>query len=225
MQTSIYCYNYLALLCANIEIINIPSVLFMVRAICPLHSIVTKIVCTLFLGIFSLTALTGDLATEVSSQHHGAPPPSANIGDRRISLNFETNPNPIIIGQDVSMQIAFADENAKKNVNHVTFRMDISKDGKHFLSEFFHSQEGEVHLSFRDTTQATSSSDTYSIGASSDILTNAWIADPGNPITVRGGGIFSQPGAYKTVVEVTTMDNDKTDLPQPIRYEFNVPVS
>jgi hypothetical protein len=56
-------------------------------------------------------------------------------------------------------------------------------------------------------------------------LTNAWIADPGNPITVREGGIFSQPGAYKTVVEVTTMDNDKTDLPQPIRYEFNVPVS
>jgi hypothetical protein len=77
---------------------------------------------------------------------------------------------------------------------------------------------------FRDIIRATSS-DTYTIGASSDILTNAWIADPGNPITVREGGIFSQPGAYKTVVEVTTMDNDKTDLPQPIRYEFNVPVS
>jgi hypothetical protein len=196
----------------------------MVRFICPLDNIAIKIVCTLFLGIFSLMALTGHLASEVSGQHHGAPPPLASIGDRKISLNFDTNPNPIIIGQDISMKIAFVDENAKKNVNHVTFRMDISKDGKHFLSEFFHSHEGEVNLLFRDTPRATSS-DTYSIGASSDILTNAWIADPGNPITVRGGGIFSQPGTYKTVVEVTTMDNDKTDLPQPIRYEFNVPVS
>src|ERR671921_296150 len=179
-------------MCGKVEIRNITSVLFMVRIICPLHSIVTKIVCALFLGIFSLTALTGHLASEVSSQHHGAPPPSANIGDRKISLNFETNPNPINIGQDVSMKIAFADENTKKNVNHVTFRMDISKDGKHFLSEFFHGHEGEVHLSFRDTTSGatSSSSDTYSVGASSDILTNAWIADPGSPITVRGGGIF-----------------------------------
>jgi hypothetical protein len=163
---------------------------------------------------------------EVLAQHHGAPPPLASIGDRKVSLNFETNPNPIIIGQDISMKIAFLDENAKKNVNHVTFRMDISKDGKHFLSEFFHSHKGEVNLLFRDTaSKATSSSDTYSVGASSDILTNAWIADPGSPITVRGGGIFSQPGTYKTLVELTTMDNDKTDLPQPIPYEFNISVS
>jgi hypothetical protein len=196
----------------------------MVRIICPLGSIAIKIACTLFLGIFSSLALTGHIALEVSGQHHGAPPPSTSIGDRKISLNFETNPNPIIIGQDISMKIAFIDENAKKNVNHVTFRMDISKDGKHFLSEFFHSHEGEVNLLFKDTNRATSSSDTYSVGANSDILTNAWIADPGNPITVRGG-VFLQPGTYKTLVELTTMDNDKTDLPQPIPYEFNILVS
>jgi hypothetical protein len=199
----------------------------MLRITCPLDSIAIKILCTLFLGIFSLTALTGHLALEVSAQHHGAPPPLASIGDRKVSLNFETNPNPIIIGQDINMKIAFFDENAKKNVNHVTFRMDISKDGKHFLSEFFHSHEGEVNLLFRDTTSraTSSSSDTYSVGASSDILTNAWIADPGSPIIVRGGGIFSQPGTYKALVELTTMDNDKTDLPQPIPYEFNISVS
>jgi hypothetical protein len=198
----------------------------MLRIACPIDSIAIKIVCTLFLGVFSLLALTEHLALEVLAQHHGASPPLASIGDRKVSLNFETNPNPIIIGQDISMKIAFLDENAKKNVNHVTFRMDISKDGKHFLSEFFHSHKGEVNLLFRDTaSKATSSSDTYSVGASSDILTNAWIADPGSPITVRGGGIFSQPGTYKTLVELTTMDNDKTDLPQPIPYEFNISVS
>src|ERR687892_527512 len=195
----------------------------MLRIACPIDSIAIKIVCTLFLGVFSLLALTEHLALEVLAQHHGAPPPLASIGDRKVSLNFETNPNPIIIGQDISMKIAFLDENAKKNVNHVTFRMDISKDGKHFLSEFFHSHEGNVNLLFRNTGKATSSS-TYSVGATSDILTNAWIADPGSPIIVRGGEIFSQRGTYNAIIEVTTMDNDKTDLPQPIEYEFSIPV-
>jgi hypothetical protein len=57
------------------------------------------------------------------------------------------------------------------------------------------------------------------------VLTNSWIADPGSPIILKGGEIFSQPGTYKAIVEVTTMDNDKTDLPQPIRYDFNIPVA
>lgn len=157
-------------------------------------------------------------------QHHGAPPPAASIGDRKISLNFETQPNPIVTGQDVEMKIGFVDEKAKKNINHVTFRMDVSKDGKHFLSEFFHSHEGNVNLLFRKTGEATSSAP-YSVGATLDVLTNAWIADPGSPIIVRGGEIFSQPGTYKGIIEVTTMDNDKTDLPKPIIYEFNIPVS
>jgi hypothetical protein len=123
------------------------------------------------------------------------------------------------------MNIGFVDEKAKKNVNHVTFRMDVSKDGKHFLSEFFHSHEGNVNLLFRKVGEETSSSAPYSVGATLDVLTNAWIADPGSPIIVRGGEIFSQPGTYKATIEVTTMDNDKTDLPQPLTYEFNIPVS
>src|ERR671924_1516931 len=178
---------------------------------------------TLLLGtVFAFTIFPNPLPA-VLGQHHGAPPPAANIGDRKISLNFETQPSPVLTGQDVEMKIGFVDEKAKKNVNHVTFRMDISKDGKHFLSEFFHSHEGNVNLSFRDTGKATSSP--YSVGATLDVLTNAWIADPGSPIIVRGGEIFSQQGTYKAIIEVTTMDNDKTDLPQPILYEFNIPVS
>jgi hypothetical protein len=180
--------------------------------------------CTLFLvTVFSLI-LSLSPPPVVSGQHHGAPPPAANIGDRKISLNFETQPSPITTGQDVEMNIGFIDEKAKKNVNHVTFRMDISRDGKHFLSEFFHSHEGNVNLLFRNSGEATSSAP-YSVGATSDALTNAWIADPGSPITIRGGEIFSQPGTYKALIEVTTMDNDKTDLPKPIIYEFNIPVS
>lgn len=174
--------------------------------------------------MFSLLTLGIYLPSEVSAQHHGAPPPAASIGDRKISLNFESQTIPMTKGQDIEMKISFMDENAKKKINHVTFRMEISKDGNRLLSEFFHSHEGEVNLSFRDSDRITSSPN-YTIGATLDVLTNAWVADPGSPIMVRGGEIFSQPGAHKAIIEVTTMDNDKTDLSQPIRYEISIQVS
>jgi hypothetical protein len=64
----------------------------------------------------------------------------------------------------------------------------------------------------------------YTIGATMDDLTNAWIADPGSPIFVNGN-IFSHPGTYKIILEVTTIDNDKTDLNQPLTYEYDMQVS
>ena len=179
---------------------------------------------SLLLGTVFALIISPNPLPAVLGQHHGVPPPAADIGDRKISLNFETQPGPVTTGQDVEMKIGFVDEKAKKNVNHVTFRMDISKNGKHSLSEFFHSHEGNANLLFRTTGKADSSAP-YSVGATSDVLTNAWIADPGSPIIVRGGEIFAQPGTYRAIIEVTTMDNDKTDLPQPIIYEFNIPVS
>lgn len=80
----------------------------------------------------------------VSGQHHGAPPPAASIGDRKIFLDFKTLPS--LIKTDAEMKIGFMDETAKKGVNHVTFRMDISTDGRKILSEFFHSHEGPLNL-------------------------------------------------------------------------------
>ena len=162
--------------------------------------------------------------SEVLAQHHGAPPPEAKIGDRKISLNIDSQPNPIIAGQNTETQLSFVDQNSKDKVSHVTFRMDISKGGKHILSEFFHSHQGDVRISFKDTDKATSTTN-YTVGATSDALTNAWIADPGSPIIIRGGEIFSQPGTYKVRIELTTMDNDKTDLPQPIPFESDFIVS
>jgi hypothetical protein len=185
------------------------------------EKIVTGIVAILCVILFCSLAPPPYLLP-VSGQHHGAPPPAASIGDRKIFLDFKTLPSLIKTDQDAEMKIGFMDERAKKGVNHVTLRMDISKDGRKILSEFFHSHEGPLNLLFKEYTNSVSPSK-YTVGATSDVLTNAWIADPGSPIIVREE-IFSQPGTYKAVIEVTTMDNDKTDLPQPIEYEFSIPV-
>lgn len=158
---------------------------------------------------------------EVKAQHHGAPPPAAAIGDRKLVLDMQTVPVDITKGDDVLMTIRFLDEGKNANIQHVTFRMDISKDGKHILSDFFHDHNGEVRLMFKDKGGSSSS---HTIGGNQDVLTNAWIADPGSPITISGP-VFNQSGTYNIDLELTTIDNDKTDLVEPLDYPSNINVS
>lgn len=155
---------------------------------------------------------------------HMMMPPAASIGDRKIGSHFDITPKIVRVGQNVLMKIFFVDQNTNQKIYHVTVRMDISKDGKHALSEFFHSHDGVMNIDIRKANSSITSAATYTIGGTMDDLTNAWIADPGSPIIVNGR-IFSHPGTYKMILELTTLDNDKTDLTQPLKYEYNIPVS
>jgi hypothetical protein len=159
---------------------------------------------------------------DVKAQHHGAPPPAAAIGDRKVVLDMQTDPANITQRNDVLMKIGFLDEGKDTNIQHVTYRMDISKDRKHILSDFFHDHNGEVRLMFKG--KGSGDSSIHTIGGTQDVLTNAWIADPGSPITI-GGPVFNQSGTYNIGLELTTIDNDKTDLIKPLEYQFDVDVS
>jgi hypothetical protein len=158
---------------------------------------------------------------EVKAQHHGAPPPAAAIGDRKLVLDMKTAPVNIKQGEDVLMTIRFLDEGKSENIQHVTIRMDISKDGKHIISDFFHDHNGEVKLMFKNKGGGSSS---HAIGGNQDVLTNAWIADPGSPIMISGP-VFNQSGTYNVILELSTIDNDKTDLVEPLEYPFDLDVS
>jgi hypothetical protein len=159
--------------------------------------------------------------TDVFAQHMMMPP-AASVGNRKIMLSLQTEPANIKSSQKVLTKLAFVDENTKQTVQHIiTVRMDVSysKDGKHILSEFFHAHNGKINIDFRPNGGLR-----YAVSGNMDDLTNAWVADPGSPIIVNGP-VFSQRGEYKIILEVTTIDNDKTVLPQPLKYELNVPVS
>jgi hypothetical protein len=153
-----------------------------------------------------------------AAQHHGAPPPPASLGDRKVALNFESNPKIIDVNQTANISINFEDLAKKQNIQHVTFRLEILKNEKTIFTDFFHGHNGQVNLRIRSNNQSPPS-----VNGNFDTLTNAWLADPESPIVINGK-IFSIPGIYKTIVEVTTIDNDKTDLPTPLKYQFNIPV-
>ncbi|VFJ15122.1 hypothetical protein [Candidatus Nitrosocosmicus franklandus] len=150
----------------------------------------------------------------IFAQHHGAPPPMATLGDRNIAMNLTIEPEEITSDQDAQLILQLTDENTGQMIQHVTYRLTISNDVQTKLSEFFHSHEGDLTILVRNGKLPQ-----VNVGGTFDVLTNAIVPDPAGKIVVSGP-LFSEEGKYDIDVEVTTLDNDKTDLQVPLAYHF-----
>lgn len=131
-------------------------------------------------------------------------------------MNFTTDPKDLIAGKDSQIDMHLTDENSGEKIQHVTYRVTVSKDDQTKVSDFFHSHLGELTI----LTKNTPSSQIW-VGGTFDVLTNAFVPDPSGKITVNGP-LFSEAGAYEIDIEITTMDNDITDLQVPLQYQFTV---
>lgn len=155
----------------------------------------------------------------VSAQHHGAPPPMASLGDRNIVMNFTTEPNILTSSQYVQMKMLLVDDKSGEQIQHVTYRLSISKDDDLKESEFFHSHLGPLTIAIKNV-----NSSHVTIGGTFDVLTNAMVPDPSGDIIITGP-IFSEPRLYNIDIEITGLDNDKTDLQPPLVYNYQRNVS
>jgi hypothetical protein len=166
----------------------------------------------LTLSIFTLTI------NSVNAQHHGAPPPVATIGDRNIKMNLITEPTTIVSGQNALLKMSLVDAKTGEEIQHVTYRTTITKDNETKVSEFLHSHKGDLTIASKNT-----NSPTVNVVGTFDDLSNAIIPDPSGTIEVTGP-LFSEAGLYKANIEITTIDNDKTDLSTPLKYQFDINV-
>jgi hypothetical protein len=175
-----------------------------------LYSILTY--SSIFL-IFSILSLT---INSVNAQHHGAPPPVATIGDRNIKMNWVTEPTTIVAGQNAQLKLSLVDAKSGEKIQHVTYRITIIKDDQTKVSEFLHSHKGDLTIVSKNTNAPT-----VNVVGTFDDLSNAIIPDPSGTIEITGP-LFSEAGLYKTNIEITTIDNDKTDLSTPLKYQFDI---
>ena len=168
----------------------------------------------ILLGMFLIIIAIVSYPQPLLAQHHGAPPPMATLGDRSISMDLDIEPKNINSDQDAQLAMQLIDEKTGNVIQHVTYRLTISNSDQVKLSEFFHSHTGELTISVRN-----SNSSHLTVGGTFDVLTNAIVPDPAGKIVVSGP-LFSKPGEYNIDVEITTVDNDKTDLQVPLVYHF-----
>ena len=140
--------------------------------------------------------------------------PPATVGNRQASLFVKVSP-PILIStskQDTFMQFRLFDANNNQTIQHVTYDISVfrgasgsstSSTDKPLLRDFFHAHNGLLTLRIQPTQGP------LTIYGEQDPILNAWVADPGGTINIRGP-LLLQGGLYHFHVEIFTIDNDRS---------------
>lgn len=149
---------------------------------------------------------------------HGHNLPPSIIGDREISLNFN-NPQTNSATEKNVINFALVDNKTGNNIPHVTYIVSIyNQENKNKFTANLHGHNGEIRLEFLNTGR-----EGYNINANYDTLSASYVSDFGSPIKIDGS-VFSDPGKYRVVTEITGIDYDNTFLPEPLKYEYNINV-
>jgi hypothetical protein len=110
------------------------------------------------------------------------------------------------------MQFRLFDANNNQTIQHVTYDISVfrgasgsstSSTDKPLLRDFFHAHNGLLTLRIQPTQGP------LTIYGEQDPILNAWVADPGGTINIRGP-LLLQGGLYHFHVEIFTIDNDRS---------------
>jgi hypothetical protein len=149
---------------------------------------------------------------------HGHNLPPSIVGDRELFLNFN-NPKIDSAAGKAVINFALVDNKTGNNISHVTYVVSIyNEEEKNMFTANLHGHNGEIKLEFHNK-----AIEGYNINANYDSLSASYVSDFGSPIKIDGS-VFSNPGKYRVVTEITGIDFDNTFLPEPLKYEYNIDV-
>jgi hypothetical protein len=138
--------------------------------------------------------------------------PPASVGNRQASLFVKVNPPFLTTSnrQDAYMQFRLFDANNNQTIQHVTYEITVTKgttsssssNQKPLLRDFFHAHNGLLTLKIQPA------SGTLTIYGEQDPFQNAWVADPGGTVNIKGP-VLLEGGLYHFHVEIFGIDNDR----------------
>ena len=138
---------------------------------------------------------------------------SASMAGRDLSLLIKMSP-PVVTtetlkgGQTPLIQFRLSDMATNETMKHVTYLIEIEKNGKRLLLDTFHSHTGNLGIQMRP-----SSAEHITINGEQDPILAAYTGDMDHPVSATGP-IFAEGGLYHFIVTIETLDFDRTFLPQ-----------
>ncbi len=146
---------------------------------------------------------------------------SASFGDRKTDLIIKMMP-PVVTtetlenqGQNPIIQFKLYDPTTKEGFKHVTYYITIEKDGKKLLSDWFHDHKGDLKIEMKP-----SDADSITVYGEPDPILQAFTGTDRNPV-VATGPIFTEGGLYHFIVRVTTIDYDRSFIPDDKQPEYD----
>jgi hypothetical protein len=144
---------------------------------------------------------------------------SASFGERKVDLIIKMMP-PVVTTETLKnpnqkpvIQFKLYDPTTKEGYKHVTYYITIEKDGKKLLSDWFHDHKGDLKIEMKP-----SKAEIVTVYGEPDPILRAFTGTENSPV-VATGPIFSEGGLYHFIVRITTIDYDRSFIPddkQPI---------
>src|SRR5215211_5725455 len=139
---------------------------------------------------------------------------SASFGDRKADLIIKMMP-PVVttetlknLNQKPIIQFKLYDPSTKDGYKHVTYYITIEKDGKKLLSDWFHDHKGDLKIEMKP-----SNAERIAVYGDPDPILQAYTGTENSPV-VATGPIFSEGGLYHFIVRITTIDYDRSFIPE-----------
>jgi hypothetical protein len=97
----------------------------------------------------------------------------------------------------------------------VTYYITIEKDGKKLLSDWFHDHKGDLKIEMKP-----SNTENIAVYGEPDPILQAFSGTERSPV-IATGPIFSEGGLYHFIVRVTTIDYDRSFIPDEKQPEYD----
>ena len=144
---------------------------------------------------------------------------SASFGDRKADLIIKMTP-PVVTTETLEkqnqkpiVQFKLYDPATEEGFKHVTYFITIEKDGKKLISDWFHDHKGDLKIEMKP-----SNAEQIAVYGEPDPILQAFTGTEKSPV-VATGPIFSEGGLYHFTVRITTIDYDRSFIPddkQPV---------
>src|SRR5829696_2603252 len=139
---------------------------------------------------------------------------SASFGDRKADLIIKMTP-PVVTTETLKsqnqkpiIQFKLYDPATKEGFKHVTYFITIEKDSKKLLSDWFHDHKGDLKIEMKP-----SNAQQIAVYGEPDPILQAYTGTENSPV-IATGPIFSEGGLYHFIVRITTIDYDRSFIPE-----------
>jgi hypothetical protein len=146
---------------------------------------------------------------------------SASFADRKADLMIKMMP-PVVTTETLQnqnqkpiIQFKLYDPTTKEGFKHVTYYITIEKDGKRLLSDWFHDHKGDLKIEMKPQNK-----EQVTVYGEPDPILQAFTGTENSPV-VAAGPIFSEGGLYHFIVRITTIDYDRSFIPDDKQPEYD----
>ena len=155
--------------------------------------------------------------------------PAISFGDMQVTVRTQLDPADITVGEvsSANMQIRFFDTLTDKNLDEVTYRVEIWQDGELLARNLFFDMDGTLNVELRPKAQCNETElwrcTVY--GGSEHVSAPGALYVQGEGRPTITGPIFVKGGLYNIRVDIEGATSPRTSLAQLLSYDTFVSIA